>query len=199
MKLGKSLISNAISSPIGLFTVMVFVILSVFLITGCISSTPATNHTRNTSMVMTLQKIVTSTPIPTLIQSPLENNSPSTGATVEMPFINIIPVTDHNLGDIIQFSGTTNLAPGKNLILMIFAQTMQQCNKCQSCDDSVEPCRRGIQQTVIVESNISGINTWSWDVNTSQHRFNWGTPYFIQVCTENNSICDYTKFKLKAR
>jgi hypothetical protein len=155
-----------------------------------------TNHKIESPPVFTTIPIPTTSLIqPAPVQSTLEKNSAIATATVKMPFINITPMNDHYIGDIIHFNGTTNLAPGEKITLWIYAITEQMCNKCQDCSDTVAPCREGIQQTVIVESNISDINTWSWDVNTSQHHFEWGTPYIFEA-RENYSIFNTTEFEL---
>jgi len=181
---------------------IIFCIFCIILATGCVSLSPSTvDSVENTNDSITPQSIMIkpfmTTPIP--VQCQQESNWSGKSTIVEEPVIVSNPITDHHIGDIIPFGGTTTLAPGENITLLIYSIQFSTCQKLQSldaCSDSVRHCCHGISQTVSVKSNEYCINTWSWDVNTSQHQFISGSYVLVATSTNNPKIENLTVFKI---
>lgn len=160
------------------------------LATGCItqSSVPdphAGNMNESTTVVLPVI-----TPSALVIPAPAhctnESNISSTPPHGES-IIRIDPVPHHYIGDNITFGGTTNLMQGENLTVLI-SVAYAHCSKCQRTNyDSIEACCAGLERHVAVRPGDCGMNTWSWDVNTSQYGFQpdsymfevWGRDGFV--------------------
>jgi hypothetical protein len=111
---------------------------------------------------------------------------------VKNPEIIINPVPHHYVGDTITFDGTTNLPPGEMIVLGVYSIDFTMCPKMQ-CSESVHYCCGGIQTTIAVIPGNCDINTWSWDVNTSQHGFQPDHHYAVSASgrerlVENTSV-----------
>jgi hypothetical protein len=86
------------------------------------------------------------------------------------PYITINPVGDHSLGDVIEINGTTNCDEGE--VLMWIRDTIFiPCPKNSMGSDSPCPCCDGVYITAPIIPGICGNNTWSVELNTSQHHF----------------------------
>lgn len=86
------------------------------------------------------------------------------------PWITVNPVGNHYLGDVIKINGTTNIKKG-NVTIWIKDKDF---HTCLNRGDSLEgpcTCCEGVTLTAPIISGINGNNTWSTEVNTSQHRF----------------------------
>ena len=120
------------------------------------------------------------------------------------PEITIDPISNHSLGDTITFAGTTNLKPGEVLDFKIpfgFPTSLggpQPCGKCQEIvNDSVTMCcGTGIDRQVTIMPGMCGINTWSLDVDTSQHDFAAGMTYVVDVYGRNWSVWNTSSFSI---
>jgi hypothetical protein len=99
--------------------------------------------------------------------------------TIKAPEIEIDPMPDHTIGDIISFGGTTNLHPGENLSLGIMSAEFIPCPKMVEISDGVCTCCGGLETTIAVSPGNCGNNTWSWSVNTSQHNFQPDSAYVL--------------------
>jgi len=118
------------------------------------------------------------------------------GNHANVPEIAIDPVPNHALGDIITFTGTTNLAEGELLELKINSAEFVPCPKGLFLPDSVNPCGEGFAGTVSVRWGNCGVNTWSWSVDTSQHGFQPGGQYILVTNGGNGQVQNYTLFNI---
>lgn len=114
------------------------------------------------------------------------------------PEITIDPISNHSLGDIIMFGGTTNLNPGELLAVQITSGYVNPCTKCQEIiNDSVETCcGTGIERQEEVMPGRCGINTWSVEVDTSRHDFAAGEPYLVTTYGRNGTVWNGSNFTL---
>jgi len=105
------------------------------------------------------------------------------------PRISIDPVSHHYLGDTIAFRGITNLAPGEMIRILIYEGVYHSCPKSlDTCHDSVQHCCDGHGTIIPVITGNCGINTWSWDVDTSQYGFGPDGEYIISAIGRNGSV-----------
>lgn len=118
------------------------------------------------------------------------------GNLTNAPEIAIDPVPDHALGDIITFTGTTNLAAGEPLVLEIYSAEFVPCPKGPSLTDSVNPCGDGFAGNISVSQGKCGLNTWAWSVDTSQHGFQPGGQYLLSVSGRNGEIQNSALFNI---
>jgi len=99
-----------------------------------------------------------------LIQAVANQNIDDTFATVSFyvspPGLSINPIGDKTAGSNFTITGTTNLAPGDNLLIEITSSSYHPTNKNQPSGFS------GASGMVKVVAG-SGKNTWSFDVDTS--------------------------------
>jgi hypothetical protein len=168
------------ATPHGIL-ISVILLAGLVLAAGCTtsSSVPA-SPAGSTIVPMTSAPPIVASPMiatPALTQCPQENST---------RFINISPVPDHYFGDLITINGTTNLPAGDRITLTIIENTQHPCNK-GICNDSVRYCCGTFQRTVAVRSGGNGINTWSLDVNTSQHEFD-SYSYIVSASERNYQI-----------
>jgi len=168
---------------------MVLLIGTLFAV-GCTLSSPAPApiaESLNSPVTPTLP-VTTERPITSLatVQYPQENKS---------LFITINPIVHHYLGDIITFNGTTNLPAGENITLGIYTTEFIPCSKSICCC-SVAPCCGGIGDTFTIIPGDHDINTWSWDVNTSEHGFREGYPYAFYVSGRNGLLENSSLFSV---
>jgi len=120
----------------------------------------------------------------------------SAGNLTNVPEIAIDPVPDHALGEIVTFTGTTNLAAGEPLVLKIDSAEFVPCPKGPSLPDSVNPCGEGFAGNLSVTMGNCGINIWSWSVDTSQHGFRPGGQYLLSVSGRNGGIHNSALFNI---
>jgi len=178
-----------------IFFFMVIVISSI-LVAGCTLSSPAPgvpagNMTVSTTPVAPLfviPLITTLAPVP-LSEDCNRTSPPGNGES----FILINPISHHYIGDTITFDGVTSLPAGETISLVIIEAIYHSCPKSQiAIDDSVRHCHNGLRDTVVVRSGKCGINTWSWEVNTSQHDFVKDQGYFISASGEGDRSVENT-------
>jgi hypothetical protein len=68
------------------------------------------------------------------------------GNLANAPEIAINPVPDHALGDLIDFTGTANLAAGEPLVLKIYSAEFVPCPKVSLRSGFRQPLRRGVHR-----------------------------------------------------
>jgi hypothetical protein len=98
-------------------------------------------------------------------------------------FINISSVPDHYIGDIVTFTGTTNLPAGENFTLGIVTTSTRGCQKMRyPCPNqntvNAICCSGGFNRTIMIIPGNCGINTWSLTINTSEYDF-WPDLYSV--------------------
>lgn len=165
------------------------ILLCVMLAAGCISPIPGPGNTSPSSTT----SVASPAPLPPTVRCPQKTPA---GNLANASEIVINPVPDHALGDIIDFTGTTNLAAGEPLVPEIYSAEFVPCPKGPSLPDSVNPCGAGFAGNVSVALGNCGINTWSWPVDTSQHGFQPGGRYLLSVSGRNGEIQNYTLFNI---
>jgi hypothetical protein len=164
----------------------------LILAAGCAtSSSPAPVPPAGTTIVpITSALPVSARPVITTIapaQCPLESNS-----TV----ICINPVPHHYFGETITFDGTTNLPAGETITIRI-AEAWGRCSKCQFMrNDSVRYCCGNFYRMVAVRPGDSGVNTWSWDVNTSDYDFQPDGNYLVSASGRERLVENTSYFRL---
>lgn len=170
--------------PLCQFSVTVIILVCVLLAAGCTSpsSAPLTPAENTTVPAIPPLPVTTSSPIatPAPTQCPLESNS---------TFISTSPIPHHYLGETIPFRGTTNIAPGEMIETAVYSGEFAHCPKSTvSCQGNVTPCCGGYRALVSVIEGMCGINTWSWDVNTSEHGFRQDGEYIISASEGNGAV-----------
>jgi hypothetical protein len=172
--------------------VFMLLLIGMLLSAGCTMSPPAPVPIAENQDIPGAPNLPNTTELPVTslapVQCPQESNS---------TFIRINPIPDHYLGDNITIEGTTNLAPGEMIQSQIYEPVFHTCPKFRSgaCDDSVYGCCGGISQAVTVRAGECGINTWSLDVNTSQHQFS-SDSFIISAYKKNFSVEDTRLFNV---
>jgi hypothetical protein len=116
---------------------------------------------------------------------------------VTEPFISTDAVSDHRVGDIITFRGTTNLPEGERIALFITENSFRHCPKSsRDCSDSVDFCCGGISRNITVRTGDDGLGSFSWDVNTSQHEFSKDSYTFAAYSKSDSRVSNGTLFNL---
>jgi len=181
----------------GIFFFLVIVISSI-MVAGCISPSsapgiPAGNMTVSTTPFAPLFVIpLITTLAPDRLSEDCNRTSPSGNGE---PFILINPISHHYIGDTITFDGVTSLPAGETISLVIIEAIYHSCPMSQIADDNpVRHCHSGLRDTVVVSSGNCGIDTWSWEVNTSQHDFVKDQGYFISASGGGDRFVENTSF-----
>lgn len=124
----------------------------------------------------------------TLVAGCLLPNGPVNGASIETqcpvrentkPWITVNPVGDHYLGDVIKINGTTNIEKG-NVTIFIKDKIFHTCLNRGASLEGPCTCCEGVTLTAPIITGIYGNNTWSTEVNTSQHRF-YPAEFFMGI------------------
>jgi hypothetical protein len=161
------------------------------LTAGCISpSSPPVPYAGNMNISATSTlPVTTSSPIVTSApgQNPQENTS---------LYINVNPIFHHYLGDIIVLNGTTNLPAGEMITLGISTTEFHTCLNRGVQYPGVCACCEGIGDSAAIISGGYGVNTWSWNVNTSQYGFHQGYPYVLYVSGRNGLVENSSHFSV---
>ena len=109
-------------------------------------------------------------------------------------FLQISPVSNQTLGNHVITEGTTNLAPGEKITVLLLMDSPRHCSKSAGlCNDTVDWCCGGLQDVVEVVSGKCGINQWSWDVNISLHEIS-PHSYVIYAYGKNDLLEDAESF-----
>jgi len=177
---------------------MIGILLSILIAAGCISPSSApVPPPQNISLSATTMPPVT-TP-PTIVQAPVHcpNGSNTSNLLNGELFIRINPVPHHYLGDIITFDGITNLPAGEMITFRIEEGVYHSCPKRMgpcSDDEVVRHCCEGLINTIAVLSGDCDLNTWSWDVNSSEHGFYSDGEYIIYASGRNGAVQNTSLF-----
>jgi hypothetical protein len=91
----------------------------------------------------------------------IDDTFATTSFIIGNPITSINPIGDHAVGDKFTITGSTNLAVGNNLNIEITSSSFSPTQKVQSGEFSAS------SGTVNVEQEINGLNSWSFDVDTS--------------------------------
>jgi len=134
-------------------------------VAGCLSPAQKSNPVQTSSTLHQGPPPVTQsqTPVQTAqAQCPVVNNT--------TPFITLNPVGDHYLEEVIEINGTTNCNTGE-IHVVILSSNFKPCPKNSGIKDSPAPCTSGVEINAPIIQGPCGINTWSVEVNTSEHHF----------------------------
>lgn len=111
------------------------------------------------------------------------------------PWIAIDPVSHANLGDTVTFHGITNLPPGESVETAVYSGEFIPCPKSSgNCPGNVTPCCGGYSDFISVLAGTCGVNTWSWEVNTSQHGFRANGEYIVSASGRNGAVDNFSIF-----
>ncbi len=91
----------------------------------------------------------------------IDDTFASTTFLVSSPDALITPIGDHFIGDRFTIGGSTNLAPGNDLLVEIYSSSFSPTKKTQASGFS------GTSGTVPVTAGTGGSNLWTFDVDTS--------------------------------
>ncbi len=107
---------------------------------------------------------------------------PTSNQSSTPPWIRIDPIRDHYFGDVITITGTTTCNTG-DIQTVITDNNWHPCQKSTAwCVDNPDPCCDGVRINVPIIPGKNGNNTWSIEVNTSQHNLYPGT-FLVEVIT----------------
>lgn len=101
-------------------------------------------------------------------------------------FINISPINEYKIGDIVTLTGDTSFGSGELINLNLVSSDAKQCLRHSPCPDSVQFCCGGIRGETVVTSGDNGTSLWSWSINTSQHGFTEGS-YLVTASGSNST------------
>jgi hypothetical protein len=170
--------------------ILTLIIIGALLATGCTSPNPSPaqvvkDEDSPSSVLTTTVGIPMTTPVQ--IICPPQNNS---------EFIRISPVSNYTMGEHIIIEGTTNLAKGEKIAILLTIDSPRHCPKsAKSYNDTVDWCCGGLHDVVEVVSGNCGINQWSWDVNTSLHEIS-PHSYIIYAYGKNDLVEDAESFEI---
>ena len=163
---------NGIHTKIFIF----FIVVCILITTGCVSQ----NKIQNTSGISANVTYSTSvqTPCPPI----------SANAT---PYIIINPISSHNVGDVFEVTGTTNLGVDTKIFLDLSEPYLLDPGPFVTADPNYK-CS-GTKGYVKIQNGAYGTNIWSYPVNLSGYH----NPkyYTVNVWEESNqSILNWTQF-----
>ena len=106
---------------------------------------------------------------------------------VSQPTVTIAPISDKHTGDTFTINGTTSLAAGDELMVEITSSSYAPTSKTQPSGFS------GASGTVSVVAGSNGVNTWSFNVDTSSF-----TPdeYIVTVSGVLQDVTTSTTFNV---
>jgi len=120
---------------------------------------------------------------------------------VQEPLITINPVSDHYyLGDMIEINGTTNCDKGEIQILVHSLPFVPGCEN-QEPSDVLCGCCEGFGITAPIITGICGNNTWSSEINTSQHNFypgEFGLWFDDRDCSPSDNLFPFEQLNISA-
>lgn len=180
---------------------IVFTMCCILHVAGCVSpSSDRVNPIINMSETIPSNPFLTKSPNETLkpVRCPQQNNCFFDNVTLEKePIINFCPQYDYHSGGTITLGGTTNLRVGENITLQIGSGYSSTCAKHRPeyCEDTVRPCC-DLSQNVTVKLGGCGVNTWSLNINTSQHEFASGVYSILAISSSNPIVANETTFRL---
>ena len=153
-----------------------FIVVCILITSGCVSQ----NKIQNTSDISANVTYSTSvqTPCPPI----------SANAT---PYIIINPISSHNVGDVFEVTGTTNLGVDTKIFLDLSEPYLLDPGPFVTADPNYK-CS-GTKGYVKIQKGAGGTNIWSYPVNLSGYH----NPkyYDVNIREESNhSIKNYTEF-----
>jgi len=162
-------------------TVMLLTIGMIF-IAGCVVSHSPENRT-----TIAPSAIATLTPQSVPTQCPPESGNVT-------PYIIINPISTHNVGDVFEINGTTNLGVDKKLKIDICEPRMMGVGPYDMPDwKYIYTDSRGY---VTMTGGDCGINSWSYQVNLTG--FHGNKLYGVNVYSEQNqTIINYFDFFIR--
>ncbi len=177
---------------------LIFIVIAGILVAGCTQSSSAPGIPTGTTAAPTTPAATLTVPPLTITQVPdqmsMDCNQTSPSGNGK-PFITIDPVPHQYIGESIRFGGTTNLQPGESLVTAVYSGEFAPCPKSAgNCRGNVTPCCGGYSATVSVLPGPCGIDTWSWEVNTSEHGFRPDGLYIISAIGRNGAVENYSFF-----
>jgi hypothetical protein len=96
----------------------------------------------------------------------------------------------HNVTRDVTINGTTNLAPGSNVTLVIISTDERLCQK-SSPENTISRCGNSIQEKILVRNGSCGSNTWSFEMNTSYYRFtDYEYAAYVSEIDKTGEDCD---------
>ena len=117
----------------------------------------------------------------------IDDTFATTSFIIGNPTAIINPVANHAVGDKFTINGSTNLAVGNNLNIEITSSSFNPTQKVQSGEFSAAA------GTVKVEPGINGLNSWSFDVDTSTFK---PDEYVVTVSGTIIDITSSTTFNI---
>jgi hypothetical protein len=106
---------------------------------------------------------------------------------VEKPEIKFDPIGDIHIGEKFTITAATNLAIGDNVLLTVYSTSFQPTDTSQSGVFS------GASGTVAVKQGTSGINTLSFDIDSSTFK---PDEYVVKATTDLFDVTSEIKFKV---
>jgi hypothetical protein len=153
-----------------------FMVVCILITTGCVSQ----NQTRNTS------GISANTKNPTLVQTQCP---PSSGNTT--PYIYINPIATHNVGDVFEITGTTNLGVDTKIFLNLYELMLLDPGPFVTADPYYN--YSGTSGYVKIQNGACGTNYWSYSVNLAGYHNPKYYPVYVRE-EANHSINNHTEF-----
>jgi hypothetical protein len=146
---------------------LLLLIITIIFFAGCITQTNTGNDTKM---------------IPTSVSCSQQGNSE--------PFIIINPISIHNVGDVFEITGTTNLGIEKKIKIDVGEKRMTGVGTYMPDRNYTYTDSRGY---VILNGGDCGINSWSYQLNLTG--FYGNKLYSVNVYSEQNrTIINYSDF-----
>ena len=183
---------------------VVIIVFCILFFTGCVSSSqqsvsPASSPDTSNFTGRTSQTTV----LPLATMPGIPNSTPTVffcPPEEDCSTIRINSLSGYHFGEIINFGGTTTLNTSEIITITIIESGNQQCAKRQSSgfyNQTVRYCDGGIRKNIPVGSDYNGVNTFSWDVNTSEFDFYPGRQYDVSMQSSSNyTQYNFTRFVL---
>ena len=153
----------------------IMLIIGMILIVGCTTQTQIGNE----SIVKT--KPITSSTGITILTTTSQGSIPCQTSNSTL-FIAINPISNHNVGDVFEITGTTNL--DANSIIEIWINEPRLLDPSPEITrDPTYPYSDSIGN-VILQKGECGVNTWSYPINLTG--FHGGKNYGVNVLLQSN-------------
>jgi hypothetical protein len=163
-------------NPVRTMPALIFIMICVLTVTGCISQPGTGNRTDNISV-----NVTTFTPFITPVQIqclPQKNTT---------PWIIINPVSDHYVGDLFEINGTTNLGVNNAIKIEIYQSHFYTEAKY------LPHIYTNLWENVTVHGGYCGTNKWLFSTNTSSLL---PDEYFVDVTSVNLLVKNRSVFTL---
>jgi hypothetical protein len=154
-----------------------FIIAFLLFTAGCISQPTVENQSVNASQNNSLSPF-------TIVKNRSQCDSQETGA----PWVQINPVGDHHVGELLTINGSTNLPQGS--ILMIWITSTNNQNTPKNFNVTEWCIRRCMQANVTITNEICPYTTFSIAFNTTNL---FADEYLVHVFFINESFNNNSK------